>query len=158
MHAALQQLQAPPHLAVLLVSASYPIRDDGLAARVCNRLGTDVLLGGTGEAIVGTGREVEEMPAVSLWLAHMDGVRLIPMHLQLERTPDGSSIVGWADDLAQDWPAKATMLVVADPFSFPADLMVERLNEDRPDLCVMGGMASGATAPGNAGCCWGPAP
>ena len=40
------------------------------------------------------------------------------------------------------------MLMLGDPFSFPADLMVERLNEDRPDLCVMGGMASGAAAPG----------
>ena len=40
------------------------------------------------------------------------------------------------------------MLVVGDPYTFPADLMVERLNEDRPDLHVVGGMASGAAAPG----------
>jgi small ligand-binding sensory domain FIST len=145
---ALRQLQATPHLAVLFVSASYPALDDGLAERVCNRLNTSMLLGGTGEAIVGTRQEIEEPPAVSLWLARVDGVRLIPMHLQLERTPDGASIVGWPDELSQNWPHHATMLVIGDPFTFPADLMVERLNEDRPDLCVMGGMASGAAAPG----------
>ncbi len=73
--------------------------------RVCAIASTpSMLLGGTGEAIVGIGQEIEEPPAVSLWLAHMDGVRLIPMHLQLERTPDGASIVGWPDELSQDWP------------------------------------------------------
>ncbi len=146
---ALTQLQGPPHLAVLFVSARYPDWDHGLAARVCDQLGTDVLLGGHGEAIVGTGQEIEETPAVTLWLGRLDGVRLIPMHLQLERTPDGASIVGWPDELARDWPHPATMLVIGDPFSFPADLMVERLNEDRPGLCVMGGMASGGAAPGD---------
>jgi small ligand-binding sensory domain FIST len=145
---ALQQLQTPPHLAVLFISANYPALDDGLAARVCDYLNAGILLGGTGEAIVGTGQEIEGTPAVSLWLAHLDGVRLIPMHLQLERTADGASIVGWPDALAQDWPDRATMFVIGDPFSFPADLMVERLNEDRPGLRVMGGMASGASAPG----------
>lgn len=145
---ALEQLQATPHLAVLFVSAEYPSPDDGLAARVSARLNTDLLLGGTGESIVGTGREIEGQPAVSLWLARMEGVRLVPMHLQLERTSDGASIVGWPDQLSEHWPTRATMLVIGDPFTFPADLMVERLNEDRPDLCVVGGMASGAAVPG----------
>jgi len=47
------------------------------------------------------------------------------------------------------------MLVIGDPFTFPADLMVERLNEDRPDLRVVGGMASGAAAPGESRLCLG---
>lgn len=146
--AGLEQLQGPPDLAVLFVSAEYASWDDGLAARVRQRLGTRVLLGGTGEFVLGVGREVEEGPAVSLWLARLAGVQLVPMHLQLEHTPEGSSIIGWPDELAIDWPAPATMLVIGDPFSFPADLMVERLNEDRPELQVVGGMASGAAAPG----------
>ena len=145
---ALEQLQAPVHLAVLFVSASY--RPSTTAwRRACQRLDTDTLLGGTGESIVGTRQEMEEKPAVSLWLAHMDGVRLVP-----DAFATGTHS-GWGQHrrLARrsgrpDWPSRATMLVMGDPFSFPADLMVERLNEDRPDLCVMGGMASGAAAPG----------
>jgi len=143
-----RELQGAPDFALLFISASYPAPDEDLAHRVCQRLGTDVLLGTTGESVVGTRQEVEGQPAVSLWAARAEGVRCVPMHLELERTADGASIVGWPDELATDWPAQATMLVVGDPFSFPADLMVERLNDDRPDLCVMGGMASGATAPG----------
>jgi small ligand-binding sensory domain FIST len=145
---ALGQLQAMPDLAVLFISAEYPAIDEGLAADVRARLKAGVLLGGTGESIVGTSREIEGQPAVSLWLASLEDVRVVPMHLQLERTPEGASIVGWPDELSEHWPTDATMLVVGDPYTFPADLMVERLNEDRPDLHVVGGMASGAAAPG----------
>ncbi len=144
----LAQLQEQPHLAVVFVSAEYPTVGSDLAARICERIGTNMLLGCTGESIVGTGREVEGQPAVALWLAHMEGLSLVPMHLRLEHTAEGSSIVGWPDQLALDWPCGAVMLTLGDPFSFPADLMVERLNEDRPDLRVLGGMASGATRPG----------
>ena len=72
---ALGQLQAPVQLAVLFVSTSHAPPDDGLAERACQRLGTDMLLGTTGESIAGTGQEIEGQPAVSLWLAHMEGVQ-----------------------------------------------------------------------------------
>ncbi|MHB8862223.1 MAG: FIST signal transduction protein, partial [Pirellulaceae bacterium] len=78
---ALGQLQATPHLAVLFVGSEYGSLDDGLAARVSARLSAGMLWGGTAEAIVGRGQEIEGQPAVSLWLAHMENVRLIPMHL-----------------------------------------------------------------------------
>ena len=145
---ALNKLASIPHLAVLFVSAEYSAVDARVARRACELLQTDVLIGGTGEAIVGTGCELEREPAVSLWLARFPGVRVIPMHLRLERTTEGASVVGWADELSQQWPSDALMLTVGDPFSFPAELMLERLNEDRPDLCVVGGMASGSAAPG----------
>jgi small ligand-binding sensory domain FIST len=40
--------------------------------------------------------------------------------------------------------------VLGDPYSFPADLFLERLNEDSPGVPVLGGMASGARQPGQA--------
>jgi small ligand-binding sensory domain FIST len=38
--------------------------------------------------------------------------------------------------------------VLGEPFSFPADWLLERLNEDRPGVPVVGGMASGSHTPG----------
>ena len=67
----LEQLQGKPDLAVLFVSALYPAWEETLVAGVRDRLQAPVLLGGTGEAIIGTGREVEGEPCVSLWLARM---------------------------------------------------------------------------------------
>jgi small ligand-binding sensory domain FIST len=39
-------------------------------------------------------------------------------------------------------------MVLGEPFSFPADFLLERLNDDRPGVPVVGGMASGGTQPG----------
>jgi small ligand-binding sensory domain FIST len=40
------------------------------------------------------------------------------------------------------------MLLLAEPFTFPADVLLERMNEDRPGLPIVGGMASAAYSPG----------
>ena len=69
------------------------------------------------------------------------------MHLEFERTPDGGSFVGWPDEM-DDVSDGASLLVLGEPFSFPADVMLSRLNEDRPGLAVLGGMASGGWNPG----------
>ena len=153
---ALEELGGPPDLAMLFVLSNYPEVDETVARRACDLLGPGSLIGGTAEAIVGSHREIEDEPAVSLWLAQLGGVRVLPMHLQLEKTPEGPSIVGWAEELEADWPAKAVMLMIGEPFSFPADVMMERLNEDRPGMRVVGGMASGASAPGESRLFFGP--
>ncbi len=142
------QLGATPDLAMLFVSHHHGPDFDRIAAQVCERLGTERLMGCTGEAIVGTGREIESEPAMSLWLASLPGVTVRPMHLMFERSPEGGVIVGWPDDLPPEWPAGSSLLMLGEPFSFPADLLLQRLNEDQPGVPVIGGMASGGSAPG----------
>ena len=88
------------------------------------------------------------MSLLSLWLAWLPGVEITPMHLTFERTPDGGTILRWPDELMEDWDPSAAMMFVADPFSFPMELLLERLNEDHAGLPVAGGMASGASVPG----------
>ncbi len=144
----LGSLQGRPDLAVLFVSADHVSAARQLAAQVSKRLETEALIGCSGESIVGEVQEIERSPAVSLWAARLPQVDIRLMHLLLERTADGASIVGWHESLEQQWPDAATMLVLGDPFSFPADVMLHRLNEDRPGLQVVGGMASTASAPG----------
>jgi small ligand-binding sensory domain FIST len=68
--------------------------------------------------------------------------------LDFERTPDGGVIQGWPDRSVGEWPAGSFLLLLGDPFSFPTDHFLERLNEDRPGVPVAGGMASGAAEPG----------
>jgi small ligand-binding sensory domain FIST len=73
---------------------------------------------------------------------------LTTVHLTFETTPDGGSILGWADSLLGAWRENSSALVLGEPFSFPADFLLERMNEDRPGTAVMGGMSSGGTGPG----------
>ena len=146
--AALAELGGTPDLAFAFVSHHHGPDFAPLAAALCDALGTKALLGCTGESIVGGDREVENQPALSLWLARLPGASLSPMHLAFERAPEGGAIVGWPSGLAEPWPDGAALIVLGEPFSFPADLLLERMNEDRPGVPVLGGMASGGWSPG----------
>src|SRR5262245_17509093 len=86
---ALEPLGGAPDLALLFVSPHHAEAADKIVAAAISQLGSAKLIGCTGESIVGTGQEIEEAPAVSLWLARLPGVRLTPMHLRFERTPEG---------------------------------------------------------------------
>ncbi|MEX0793159.1 MAG: FIST N-terminal domain-containing protein, partial [Pirellulaceae bacterium] len=145
---ALEGLAAPVDLAMVFVSPHHKAHLETIARQLCEKLGTRNLFGCTGEAIVGNGREAEDTPAISLWVAHLPETTILPMHLEFQRTPDGGTIVGWSEQLPPAWEADSAALVLGEPFSFPADLLLERINEDHPGVPVIGGMASGGYQPG----------
>jgi len=151
------KLGSPPDLIMAFVSSNRADECEQIAQEICQRFGSDCFIGCTGESIVGTGREVELQSALSLWAAVLPGASLQTMHLNFERSPEGGAIVGWPDDLEDEWPDGTAMILLGDPFSFPADALLERLNEDRPGVPVIGGMASGAGAPGESRLLIGPA-
>ncbi len=145
---ALEDLAAPVDLALVFLSPHHGQHVETVAKELTRLLGTKNVIGCTGESIIGESREAEDTPAISLWLAHLPETTIIPMHLEFQRTPDGGTIVGWSDQLPTPWPADASSLVLAEPFSFPADLLLERINEDHPGMPVIGGMSSGSYQPG----------
>src|SRR5262245_37816437 len=71
--AARETLGGAPAVAMLFISPQHAAAADRIAAETCQLLGTGNLLGCTGEAIAGTGLEIEEEPAVSLWLGRWPG-------------------------------------------------------------------------------------
>lgn len=145
---ALASLGATPDLALVFFSPHHNKEADFLAKELCETLGTEKLLGCSGESIVGTSREVEGTPAISLWLAKFTTGTVTPMYLHLEQTKEGGIIDGWPQSIAGQWSSDTFLLLLGEPYSFPADLLLERLNEDRPGTAVVGGMSSGGDAPG----------
>jgi small ligand-binding sensory domain FIST len=143
------QLHVQPNLGFVFLSHHHAPAAQQLANELAALLATpDNLLGCTGEVIAGRGRECEEEPAISLWLASLPDSRITTMHLEFQRTPEGNAIGGWPDELSGGWPDGSFLLALGEPYSFPADVMLEQLNEDRPGTPVIGGMASGGEAPG----------
>lgn len=134
--------------AVAFYSHRYGAAVAELPQLLDDALHAGTMLGCNGESIVGGMREVEEGPALSVWAARLPGVSAVPMHLEFQRTQEGPTIVGWPEALAGHWPTGAALVVLGEPFSFPADWLLERLNSDRPGVPVIGGMASGAHGPG----------
>ena len=131
-----------PDLVVLFASPHHIGAFEDVASAVRGLLDPTVLLGGTAGAVIGGGREVEDSPALSLFAARLPETLLTPVRLEVVPTPDGPSLIGWPDH------PDGTMLLFADPFSFPADAFLERVNEDLPKMQVIGGLASAAMQPG----------
>lgn len=147
---ALAQLGGAPQLAFLFHSTHHAANADQLVAQLRQRLPADcVLLGCTGESIVGNDREIEESPALTLWLARWSAaVQLEPFHLSLEKTVDGYSLIGYPDGLFHADVQQSVVFVLADPFSVPIEAFLQQMNEIHPKLRVLGGMASGARSAG----------
>ncbi len=135
-------------LAFAFVSAQH--RDDfsAIAAQLNRALGPKALLGCTAESLVSGALEYEQSGGIALWAAHLPGTSLTPMRLTFTATPEGGAFVGWPDDLPDVWPSGAALLLLAEPFSFPADVLLSQLNESQKGVPVIGGMASGGEAPG----------
>jgi small ligand-binding sensory domain FIST len=146
---ALERFDGPPDLALVFFSPHHNERADQIGAQVRQRLAPRCLLGCGGESIVGNDREVERAPALSLWLGRWkERVELTSFPTVLEQTPDGHSLLGWPDELAAADPARAVVLLLGDPYTFPADEFLRQVNDRHPGLRVVGGMASAASGPG----------
>jgi small ligand-binding sensory domain FIST len=145
---ALSALDGTPDLAFLFFSSHHIDAAGALATQVCERVGTDNVFGCSGESIVGVGQEVEMEPAISLWLARLPATSIFPMRLEYQRAANEGAFTGWHEELPDNWPAHATLIVLGDPFSFPADLLLELVNHEQPGVPVIGGMASAGQTPG----------
>jgi len=136
-------------LAVVFVSKAYgaAIRPalDGLA----DTLDIPALIATTAEGVLAGGTEYESGPAVALWVARLPGAVVAPFALEYVANPDGGRFVGWPKGLDQGFPPGAGMLLLADPFSFPVDSFLTRMEQDQPGLPIVGGMASGGWTPGS---------
>lgn len=141
----LEQLNGDdPDLLVCFASPHFVGALEDLVNALRNLLEPRFLLGATAISIIGNAEEVEDAPAFSLFAACLPDAVLTPVALRVEETPDGGAVVGWPE-LDTTPP---TLLMLAEPFSFPVDGFLRRIDEDRPGLSVIGGLASAAMRPG----------
>jgi small ligand-binding sensory domain FIST len=140
----------PPDLAVVFASPGLCEDSEGLLAAIHDALGPAHLIGCMGEAILGGEREVEEGPALSVWAARLPGAEVIPFRLVARPMQDGLGVLGWPDAIA-DAPAGnvGPIVMLADPFTFPADGLLAQLNQEPGAPIVVGGLASGGRRPGD---------
>jgi small ligand-binding sensory domain FIST len=128
----------PPGLAVLFASAHFLGSAQTLVTAVFEQTGGAPLIGCVAEAVAGGAREVESGPAVSLWLA-ADLGPVETFAMEFVRTRSGGAFGGYRFGLGPH-------VLISDPFTFPADVLLAHLNENVPGAVVMGGMASGGAA------------
>jgi small ligand-binding sensory domain FIST len=139
----LEELGPEPDLALLFVTPPHAgaLEDAGTAVDAVLRPRT--LLGCAAVSVVGTGKEVEQEPAVSLWAGRFGPVA--PVRFEAHALGPTVDIAGWPDTVPFEPQA---LVLVADPFSFPVETFYEELERRHGRLPVIGGNASAARGPG----------
>jgi small ligand-binding sensory domain FIST len=133
-----------PDLLVCFASPHHVGAFDDIASGLYHLLEPEAFVGVTAGAVAATGREVEDEPALSIFAARFGGGHANAFTLDSVETSDGIAIVGWPDDL----PDHGTLLLLADPFSFPVNDFLRLCNDQVPGLTVVGGLASASVARG----------
>jgi small ligand-binding sensory domain FIST len=140
-------------LAVVFASGHHLGMAKWLLSEVHERLEPRVLIGcGAGGTVAG-GHELEETPGIAIWAASLPGAELETMHLTAERDAQGFRLLGLPVSLSE--PANAdepggdeSLIALCDPFSFPAEELLAAVDRSRPQVPVLGGLASASFAGG----------
>ncbi len=142
-----QMAGAPVTLAVIFASPSLCTDPWLLLDTLHTELAPEHLAGCTGETIIGGAREIEGAPALSLWCASLPDVAVETFRLSVQPVQGEDVIAGWPEWLAESGPDDTPLLVLVDPFTLPADMMLQQHNaQGRP--AIIGGLASGGRRPG----------
>ena len=131
-------LGAPCDLAVVFVSGPHIGHAKWVLSVIHERLEPANLIGCAAGGVLATGQEIEEGPGAVVWALSAPEARIATHYLRAERLEQGAAIVGVPDD-----PGEA-MLLMADPYSFPTETLLARLDESHPGVPVIGGLASAA--------------
>ncbi len=93
--------------------------------------------------VLADGREIEGATGVAVWAAALDGGQALAFHASARRLEDGVAVSG----LPELEGASAAVLL-ADPYSFPTDGLLQDLATRAPGVPVLGGLSSARTLDG----------
>jgi len=143
-----QMADKPVDLAILFPSSHFSRTAHDLLDHVRDVLSPGVLVGCTGESVIGPDSEIEREAAVAVVAASMPGVRLRPFALspadiaEIAEAPEKLlQLVGAGEDTK-------VFVMLGDPFSANVEELLRVFNTEYAGVPVIGGMASGAHSPG----------
>jgi len=139
------RLGARPDLLVAFFTPHHSAEAPLLREKLVERLQPQVLLGCPAAGVIGEHAEMEAGAGLSLWGASWPGAALKSFHLS-PGDADVPQLEGWPEGV----PADASFLLLADPYTTPPDDLLGGFRERFPGRPVVGGMASGASGPGDA--------
>ncbi|GGS90231.1 hypothetical protein GCM10010156_55750 [Planobispora rosea] len=135
---ALRGLSGPPDLVCFFVCGDDPDEVSRAGRRAMSLASGATVIGCSATGVIGAGQGVEVVPSVSAWAATLDGARLTTFALDSLRAEDRFVVVGLPERRADDRVA----ILLADPYTFPADGFVERSDEVLGNLPLVGGLAN----------------
>lgn len=135
---------AAVNFAAVFMSHHHGSQTDTLAAAASERCPNAVIIGCSGSGVIGSGREEEEAPALSVTAGVMPGVSLSAFHVKRDDLPSPDAppdawhaLLGIPPDVAPDF------IVLAEPYTTDGDALLAGLDYAYPGAVKVGGLASG---------------
>ena len=142
---ALSQLAgAACDVCVVFASGAHLAAPEATIEAVGDVLSPGRLVGCGAQGVLGGGREVEHGTGVAIWAASLGAGTASAFHARVTGTEGG-----YVADLPDLGGASAAILL-ADPYTFPADAVLHALSDAQPRVPVVGGLASARLADGSA--------
>lgn len=143
---------ARPDFATLFISAPHlAARRQELArfqAELAEALGTEALVGCSASGVIAGGTEVEQGAAAALFAGALPAARVACFSLSEVERREIEEPAALRDRLGLDAKGAGPILIFMDPYTFHAEDFLDQLAEACPRVPVLGGIASGANAPG----------
>jgi small ligand-binding sensory domain FIST len=133
---------APVDLAYCFLSSAHLERAEEAVASVRESLRPRHLVSCVADGVVAGPRELEAGPGAAVWAASLPGAEVECFHLSAVETETEIAVTGFP---RLDRPSLITFL--ADPFTFPVAPFLTKLNDERPGLPLVGGIAAGGGEP-----------
>ena len=147
----LETLGVQPDVAVLFTSGEHLPNTDEIAAAVVELLNPSAFIGTTAISVAAGEREIEEETAAVLWVGSLGGsnaprARAVRLGGVPDPAADDEALAAALDEVHA--AGDLSMIVLADPYSYPVDAALGHWAQRWPDVSVLGGLSSGAPMPG----------
>jgi small ligand-binding sensory domain FIST len=143
--AVLERIGERPDFATVFVTPPHAGALEDIMRTVEEVLHPLVSMGCAAESVLGPHREVEQDGAVALLAGHVGPLVPVLLDAVPSTSSDGLGLRGWPGEPPF---APEALILVGDPYSFPAEPFLDWVHAHHPGLRVVGGMASGARGPG----------
>lgn len=141
----LERIGQKPDLAAVFVTSGHAGALEDITAATRSILRPRNLVGAAAASIIGNHHEVESRPGVTIWAARCGSVE--PVRISTRRTSDGWVVQGLP---YRQSDGERTLVMFADPFTFPTEGFLDELAISCPRLEVVGGLTTGARGAGGA--------
>ena len=130
-------------LVMLFAGAEYAPHYAEMVAETQRRLSPRVLIGCSGQGIIGRDREVEAEPAVSVLVFSLPGARLQAVHVRQADVQDAAAGGRWLNTHGITGADVNVWILLTDPFSLDPERLLTVLSQAYPGIELIGGLASG---------------
>ena len=139
-----------PDLCLVFISSQFLSGYETVIPFLTARLGPRVILGCSGGGVVGNGREIEHHAALAITVAVLPDVMLTPFRVADSSLPGlDVSPRQWQNLIGVSPADQPQFIVLADPYSIRIENLLMGMDYAYPKASKVGGLASGATQPGD---------